>query len=29
MVFFEMQEEFKASKQKQPMGFAQGCVVCL
>jgi hypothetical protein len=28
-VFFEMQEEFKASKQKQPMGFAQGCVVCL
>ncbi len=29
LVFFEMQEEFKASKQKQPIGFAQGCVVCL
>jgi hypothetical protein len=29
LVFLEMQEEFKASKQKQPIGFAQGCVVCL
>lgn len=28
-VSFKMQEEFKASKQKQPIGFAQGCVVCL
>jgi hypothetical protein len=28
MVSFKMQEEFKASKKKQLIGFAQGCVVC-